>query len=187
MKDARERKGILRLASLLIFAAGLFLFTACGGPETVPPYLGTYIDAGGGRIVVDETGVTVNGATHGYTATESGGVWTLAADTETLYVFDGGTVLCADAAAIDTGGLDVRSGYFAAVFTMGSQTMTFTADGRFRADGAAGAYVLRDGVLVMTDGAEQSVWYIGAAFAVYTRVAVSVDTLIAGMKSLENK
>lgn len=39
----------------------------------------------------------------------------------------------------------------------------------------------------MTDGAEQSVWYIDAAFAVYTRVAVSVDTLIAGMKSLENK
>lgn len=187
MKDARERKSIKRLASLLIFAAGLFLFTACGGPETAPPYLGTYMDADGGRIVVDETGVTVNGATHAYTATESGGVWTLAAGTETLYVFDGGAVLCADAAPIDTGGLDVRSGYFAAVFTMGSQTITFTADGRFRADGAAGAYVLRDGVLVMTDGAEQSVWYIDAAFAVYTRVAVSVDTLIAGMKSLENK
>lgn len=104
MKDARERKSIKRLASLLIFAAGLFLFTACGGPETAPPYLGTYMDADGGRIVVDETGVTVNGATHAYTATESGGVWTLAAGTETLYVFDGGTVLCADEAPIDTGG-----------------------------------------------------------------------------------
>lgn len=106
MKDARERKSIKRLASLLIFAAGLFLFTACGGPETAPPYLGTYMDADGGRIVVDETGVTVNGATHAYTATESGGVWTLAAGTETLYVFDGGAVLCADAAAIDTGWSD---------------------------------------------------------------------------------
>ena len=124
MKDARERKSIKRLASLLIFAAGLFLFTACGGPETAPPYLGTYMDADGGRIVVDETGVTVNGATHAYTATESGGVWTLAAGTETLYVFDGGAVLCADAAPIDTGGLGVRSGDFAAVFTMGSQTIT---------------------------------------------------------------
>lgn len=61
---------------------------------------------------------------------------------------------------------------------MGSQTITFTADGRFRADGAAGAYVLRDGVLVMTDGAEQSVWYIDAAFAVYTRVAVKDSALL---------
>lgn len=49
MKDARERKSIKRLASLLIFAAGLFLFTACyilnndivfdgGAPNFVPLY-----------------------------------------------------------------------------------------------------------------------------------------------------